>query len=146
MTKRKSVSLKRQSRRPLSSWGLLLLGGVLLIVAAVWLFGRSGQENLPTEISVQEAYQAYQQGAFVLDVRTQPEWDEYHVEGTTLIPLDELPNRLSELPRGEKIVVVCRSGNRSGVATQILRENGFQATSMAGGLNAWRTAGYPVIP
>jgi rhodanese-related sulfurtransferase len=99
----------------------------------------------PDEISVDEAYQKYQEGVFLLDVRTQEEWDEYHAPNTTLIPLDELEGRLDELPQNEEIVVVCRSGNRSQVGRDILRNNGFeQTTSMSGGLKAWRAAGYPI--
>lgn len=99
----------------------------------------------PGEISVDEAYQKYQEGVFLLDVRTQEEWDEFHAPDTTLIPLDQLEGRLGELPQDEEIVVVCRSGNRSQVGTEILLANGFdQTTSMAGGLKTWRAAGYPI--
>jgi len=96
-------------------------------------------------ISIEEAYEKYNQGVFFLDVRTQGEWDEYHAPNTTLIPLDQLESRLGELPQGEEIVVVCRSGNRSQAGRDILRQNGFeQATSMDGGLSQWRAAGYPI--
>lgn len=101
--------------------------------------------TLPAEISVDEAYQLYQEGTFFLDVRTQEEWDDFHAPNSTLIPLDQLENRLNELPKDEPIVVVCRSGNRSQVGRDILLSNGFeQTTSMAGGLNEWRSAGYPI--
>lgn len=101
--------------------------------------------ELPAEISVDEAYQKYQEGTFLLDVRTPEEWDEYHAPNTTLIPLDELEFRLDELPEGEEIVVVCRSGNRSQIGRDILLSNGFdQTTSVSGGLKAWRAAGYPI--
>ena len=101
--------------------------------------------TLPAEISVDEAYQLYQEGTFLLDVRTQEEWDDYHAPNTTLIPLDQLESRLSELPQDEPIVVVCRSGNRSQAGRDILRSNGFEgATSVAGGLTEWRSAGYPI--
>ena len=107
--------------------------------------GAEAAAMLPDEISVDEAFQKYQDGAFVLDVRTQEEWDEYHAPNTTLIPLDELESRLDEVPQNEEIVVVCRSGNRSQVGRDILRNNGFgQTTSMSGGLKAWRAAGYPI--
>jgi rhodanese-related sulfurtransferase len=106
--------------------------------------GAAAPTTLPDEISVDDAYQKYLEGVFVLDVRTQQEWDEFHAPNTTLIPLDQLESRLDELPQDEEIVVVCRSGNRSQVGRDILRDNGFeQSTSMAGGLTAWRTAGYP---
>ena len=101
--------------------------------------------TLPAEISVDEAYQLYQEGTFVLDVRTPEEWDDFHAPNTTLIPLDQLESRLSELPQDEPIVVVCRSGNRSQAGRDILLNNGFeQTTSMAGGLTEWRSAGYPI--
>ena len=59
-------------------------------------------------------------------------------------PLNELESRLDELPQNEEIVVVCRSGNRSQVGRDTLRNNGFeQTTSMSDGLKAWRAAGYP---
>ena len=76
----------------------------------------------------------YQSGTFVVDVRTQEEWDEYHVPNTTLIPLDQLPNRLSEVPKDKEIVVICRSGNRSQEGRDILLSAGYNATSMTGGV------------
>jgi rhodanese-related sulfurtransferase len=100
---------------------------------------------LTLDISVDEAYELYQDGVFFLDVRTQEEWDDFHAPGTTLIPLDELESRLYELPEDEPIVVVCRSGNRSQVGRDILLSNGFEQTSnMSGGMNAWSAAGYPI--
>lgn len=80
-----------------------------------------------------------------MDVRTTEEWNDFHAVGATLIPLDELPNRLSEVPRDRIIVVVCRSGNRSQQGRDILLNAGYkQVTSMTGGMNAWRDAGYPI--
>ena len=101
--------------------------------------------TLPAEISVDEAFEKYEQGVFFLDVRTPEEWNDFHAPESTLIPLDQLENRLDELPEGEQIVVVCRSGNRSQVGRDILLSNGFdQTTSMAGGLKEWMAAGYPI--
>lgn len=100
---------------------------------------------LPPEISVDQAYAKYQEGTFFLDVRTPEEWVEYHAPNSTLIPLDELETRLSEVPQDQEVVVVCRSGNRSQVGRDILLKAGHsQVTSMAGGLSTWRQAGYPV--
>ena len=83
----------------------------------------------------------------VLDVRTLEEWNEFHAPNTTLIPLDQLMSRLSEVPRDKEIVVVCRSGNRSQQGREILLNAGFkQVTSMTGGLNEWRAKGYPIEP
>jgi rhodanese-related sulfurtransferase len=98
------------------------------------------------EVSVDEAYQMQEDGAFVLDVREQYEWDEKHIPGATLIPLGELAARVDELPRDQEIVVVCRSGNRSQDGRDILLQAGFeQVTSMAGGINQWIESGYEAI-
>ena len=84
-------------------------------------------------------------GAFILDVRTPEEWNEYHVPGSTLIPIDELPKRVAEVPKDKEVVVVCRSGNRSATGRDVLLKAGYpQVTSLAGGLKSWRDAGKPV--
>ena len=127
----------------------LAIGAIALaILAAVfYMFGNKGSSNantLPAEISVEEAYKLYNEGAFVLDVRTPEEWNEYHAPNTTLIPLDELEARVSEVPADKTVVVVCRSGNRSQQGRDILLAAGLKnVTSMAGGLKAWSAAGYP---
>ncbi|MBL8077051.1 MAG: rhodanese-like domain-containing protein [Anaerolineales bacterium] len=121
-----------------------LVAAVLLIIYLIVSGGSQNKSVVGREISVEEAYQLYQGGAFVLDVRTQEEWDEYHAPNTTLIPLDELESRLNELPKDQEIVVICRSGNRSKQGRDILIEAGFDAVSVAGGLKEWNASGYPV--
>lgn len=121
---------------------------VLVLITSISLTGCSASPEtvvVSDTITVDEAYEKYEEDVFFLDVRTPEEWDEYHAPETTLIPLDELESRLNELPQSEEIVVVCRSGNRSQVGRDILRQNGFDlSTSMDGGLKAWRDAGYPI--
>lgn len=122
------------------------LTAVAIVALIVYLIAASTGGSASTaasEISVDQAYEKYQAGTFLLDVRTQEEWDEYHAPNTTLIPLDELPSRLSELPTDQEIVVICRSGNRSQQGRDILSQAGFNATSMAGGLKEWYASGYP---
>jgi phage shock protein E len=131
-------------RRPIVQIGIVLIA-VAVIILLVVLAGNN--KGLPLEISIDKAYSMYQNDAFVLDVRTESEWSEFHAPGTTLIPLDQLASRLNEVPRDRQIVVVCRSGNRSQQGRDILLQAGFtQVTSMSGGLNAWRNAGYPIEP
>ena len=149
-SKIKSKPAARQAQRSKKnqSW---IVGGILLalvvVVVGVLLFNNNQTASLPAEISVAQAYQKYQDGVFLLDVRTQEEWDEYHAPNTTLIPLDQLPLRVNELPKDQEIVVVCRSGNRSQQGRDILLNAGFEkVTSMAGGLSGWRSAGYPIEP
>jgi rhodanese-related sulfurtransferase len=128
---------------------LILIGiaAIALVVVAILLINRQPAQvnSLPDTIGVAEAYAKYQAGGFVLDVRTQEEWDEFHAPDTTHIPLDELESRLNELPKDEEIVVICRSGNRSQAGRDMLLENGFTAvTSVEGGLKEWSAAGYPI--
>lgn len=126
---------------------LVLIGVAVLILASVgvWMLIREQPMALPLEISVQEANQQREAGAFMLDVREPSEWAEFHMPGATLIPLAHLPDRLSEVPAGQPIVVVCRSGNRSATGRDILLDAGYEnVTSMAGGMTAWRSAGYEV--
>ena len=136
-------------RRPSTQIGLLIIVGLViyLILQTGGRIGNNASASLANEISVGEAYTKYQNGAFVLDVRTQEEWNEYHAPNTTLIPLDQLPARLNEVPKDREIVVVCRSGNRSQEGRDILLNAGFmQVTSVKGGLNEWRANGYPIEP
>ena len=96
-------------------------------------------------ISVDEAYQLYNDGVYVLDVRTPEEWITGHLPGATLIPLDQLAVRSGELPAGEPILIYCRSGNRSQEAMNILGSAGFMnLSSMDGGIKDWIIAGYPL--
>ena len=128
-TRRSSRSQRR--RNPVASFlrkPLVQIGIVVVAALAIFLIvsGSGRSASSPAEISVDQAYQMYQQGVFLLDVRTPEEWDQFHVPGTTLIPLEELPNRLNEVPRDRQIVVVCRSGNRSQAGRDILLQAGFE--------------------
>ncbi|MGA7749445.1 MAG: rhodanese-like domain-containing protein [Gallionella sp.] len=85
--------------------------------------------------------------AVVLDVREPSEYDAGHVLNSKLIPLGRLKERIGELEKYKdgSIVVVCRSGNRSGTACFILGKQGFsQAYNLAGGVQAWQKAGLPL--
>jgi rhodanese-related sulfurtransferase len=139
MTKRNRP--RRRNNQQFFLWGGLIL--VVIIILGVWV---SGQTTLPLAISVDEAAEIRDQGAFILDVRTVEEWEERHIPDSTLIPLDELPGRLSEVPQDMEIVVVCRSGNRSQAGRDILLNAGFeQVTSMSGGIIQWEALGYPTV-
>ena len=77
---------------------------------------------------------------YFLDVRTPIEHKEKSIPATQCIPLNEIEQRLGELElyRNKKIIVYCRSGNRSSRATEILRESGFDAINLLGGMNHWK--------
>jgi rhodanese-related sulfurtransferase len=145
--KKKNKKVVKQQNNSVLLWAGV--GIVLLILAAVFLFrpnNAATANSLPSEISVSEASAKRDAGAFILDVREPSEWNEAHIPGSTLIPLGELATRVDELPKDQEIVVVCRSGNRSAKGRDILLSAGFtQATSMAGGLNQWKTAGLETV-
>lgn len=83
----------------------------------------------------------------LLDVRTADEYHTAHIEDATLIPVAELSNRTEELNKSKKIIVYCRSGKRSVIASGILIEHGFDRVyNVLGGINAWEESGYAVVP
>lgn len=143
MAKRKSTRKQKKQNQLI----LGIVGGLILIAVIFGVVTQNTKDTvsaLPLEISVQEAYQNFEDDVFILDVRTLEEWNDGHVPGATLIPLNELEARLSELPQNEDIVIICRSGNRSAAARDILLSAGFDSvTSVAGGFNEWMANGYP---
>lgn len=102
------------------------------------MFGLFSKE--PTQISAQEVAQQLDATPppLVLDVREPGEYSEGHIPGSRLMPLGTLGQHLDALPKDHPIIAVCRSGARSGVATNLLRKAGLQALNMRGGMNAWR--------
>lgn len=136
---------KKQSFNPTLLWAGL--GIVLVVLAGAFLFRPdTTAEALPREISVAEAAAMRDEGAFILDVRQPEEWVESHIPGATLIPLGKLASRVDEVPKNQEVVVVCRSGNRSAEGRDILLAAGFeQVTSMAGGVNQWKAAGFETV-
>ena len=151
----KRMQQRAEERRKKRMTTLIVAAAVIIVLAGV-LFVVFNNNNsapteasvgsLPMEINVDEAYQLVEDGAFLLDVRTQGEWDEFHAPQATLIPLDELASRVSEVPSDQDIVVICRSGNRSLVGRDTLLDAGFTSvTSVDGGMNEWRSAGYPTF-
>ncbi len=78
---------------------------------------------------------------FLLDVRTPQENAAQAIEGSYLIPLQELGFRMSELPKNKEIVVYCRVGNRSAYACSHLSRLGYQVKNLEGGIVSWNMAG-----
>ena len=74
----------------------------------------------------------------LLDVRNQDEHDDYHIVGSILIPVDELESRLSELPDKDAVIIVfCRAGRRSAIASEILVSNGYTKVNDMQGIENW---------
>jgi len=77
---------------------------------------------------------------FFLDVRTELEYNEGHINNAILIPVQNLEARILEIEKykNKKIIVYCRSGNRSQNSRSILSQNGFDAVNMLGGIKVWK--------
>lgn len=98
-------------------------------------------------IDVQQAQSMFRQGALVLDVREPHEYAEVHAQGALLVPLAQLKARSNEFRAFENkpVVLICRSGQRSAVAAEMLAQQGFkQVHNVQGGIIAWEKAGLPV--
>ncbi|MBX3099865.1 MAG: rhodanese-like domain-containing protein [Salinibacterium sp.] len=85
-------------------------------------------------------------GTVLLDVREQNEWDLGHAPDARLLPLSELQARLSDVPVGQQVLVICHSGMRSLRATAFLRAEGVDAVNVVGGMVAWAQVGGALTP
>ncbi|MEX2274608.1 MAG: rhodanese-like domain-containing protein [Actinomycetota bacterium] len=80
----------------------------------------------------------------LVDCREQDEWDAGRIEGATLIPLNQiLAGAGADLSSDRPVVVVCRSGNRSELASMMFQARGFEAHNLEGGMEAWEAEGLP---
>ena len=96
------------------------------------------------EVTVDTAAELIEGGASAVDVREPDEFAAGHVPGAVNIPMGQLSNRLDELDRDRRQVVICRSGNRSDAMTDVLISAGFEASNMLGGTQEWVESGRPV--
>lgn len=81
---------------------------------------------------------------FVLDVRTESEWESGHIEGALHIHGGKLQERMGEVPRDRALAVVCGSGYRASIAASFLKREGYaDVTNVLGGMAAWKAAGLP---
>jgi hydroxyacylglutathione hydrolase len=82
---------------------------------------------------------------YVIDVRSAAEWQAGHIPGAHHIPLGELPQKASTVPRERPVIVHCQGGARSAIAASLLQAEGVSdVLNLAGGFNEWRAAGLPV--
>jgi rhodanese-related sulfurtransferase len=84
---------------------------------------------------------ALKDGAQLIDVRQPFEYAEGHVPGARLIPMGQLPSRVSDLDRTRPVHLICATGNRSGAMADFLTAQGFDAVNVAGGTRAWVASG-----
>ncbi len=80
----------------------------------------------------------------LIDVRQADEYRLGHVPGAEFISMSTIPLRLADLPRDEKLHIICESGARSWQVCSFLERHGYQAVTVAGGTSAWRMNGFPI--
>ncbi|GHE53707.1 rhodanese-like domain-containing protein [Streptomyces cellulosae] len=109
------------------------------------LFSRNSKR-----VSANEAHRRTQGDgatAVLLDVRERAEWDAGRAPGAVYAPLSALAAGadLPQAAQGRPLVVICRSGNRSQKAAELLSARGVDAVDVRGGMTAWADHGYPVV-
>jgi len=101
-----------------------LIIGTIILGIYTQIFSGHNQENIK---------EVLKKDVFLVDVRTPEEYNEGTVKGAVNIPLDQLTNDLSKFKGKQHIILFCRTGNRSGIAQKILKENGFENVYNGGG-------------
>ncbi len=96
------------------------------------------------EVSLEELDAALAEGAVLIDVRLPEEFEDMHVPGAVAMPLSELAARSNEIPRDERVFVICASGGRSLAAAGALNRGGWNTVSVAEGTKGWFASGRPV--
>ena len=107
------------------------------------LLSEGVDKPLVSEITVEELKKIADE-SIVIDVREEYEFIEVRATGVKILPLEQIPDATSSLPKEKQIFIICASGNRSMVACEYLNSKGFDAVNVIGGTIAWNAAGYPV--
>jgi len=98
------------------------------------------------EVNREEARKMVDEGAQLIDVRADHEWEVGRIAGATHVPLPELPHRLGEMDKDRPVVIYCRGGNRSSMATEALTDAGYDAAKLTEGIVGWSGDGLPLEP
>jgi len=135
---------------------MLILAIVCVIAvscARMFTRGNSGDGNRMltafSNVNVDE-FQAFiaDPNVQLLDVRTADEYSDGHIDGSTLVDVNEadfLPRAMAVLDKQRPVAVYCRSGRRSARAASKLTEQGYTVTNLNGGVMAWRDAGKDLV-
>jgi len=101
--------------------------------------------HVVNEVGPTEALDLIDGGAVLVDVREDHEWSAGHAPQATWMPMDLVPQEYQSLATDRPIVCVCHLGSRSAVVAQALRQAGFDARNLTGGMQAWAEAGLMVV-
>jgi rhodanese-related sulfurtransferase len=98
------------------------------------------------EVSRKQAQKLIDDGAQLIDVRVDHEWEAGHLPGATHLPLAELNERTGEIDKDRPVLLYCRGGNRSTMAAAALAVAGYDASKLSEGIVGWDEAGLPLAP
>jgi rhodanese-related sulfurtransferase/glyoxylase-like metal-dependent hydrolase (beta-lactamase superfamily II) len=135
-----------ESRMRLARVGIERVAGYLAGGMHAWQLADQPVERLP-HITVQDLEQLQREEADlqIADVRRPAEWDDGHIEGARLLPLNRIAAEMGQLDPDRPIAVHCKGGYRSAIAASLLRRAGFrQVMNVTGGFDAWKAASLPV--
>jgi rhodanese-related sulfurtransferase len=103
-------------------------------------------EQVSREVSRDEARKLIDEGAQLVDVRAEHEWEAGRIAGAKHVPLAELAERTGEIDPERPVVLYCRGGTRSTMATDALADAGFDAAKLSEGIVGWSEEGLPLEP
>jgi rhodanese-related sulfurtransferase len=113
-----------------------ILFGLIILFIAQRFIPAKGVKNISTQELKGELKDKKKQ---FIDVRTQGEFNGYHIPGFKNVPLHQLAQKTEKLSKDKEVVVICQSGMRSQKASKILVKSGFKnVTNVKGGVSAWR--------
>jgi len=104
------------------------------------------QQGEAREVSREEARKMVEEGAQLVDVRADHEWEAGRIAGAKHVPLPELPQRTGEIEKDRPVVVYCRGGNRSSMAATALNDAGYEAVKLTEGIVGWDKDDLPLEP
>jgi rhodanese-related sulfurtransferase len=120
---------------------------VLIVMLAYFSYQKGWiLTNFPS-INAQEAYVLLESddNITLLDVRTPKEFKEDgYIQSAKLIPLGVLAQNIEMINKSKKILIYCRSGNRSLSASRMLEKSGFEVINLSGGMVEWKKSGFSV--
>lgn len=126
----------------------LLFGGTVVLALAVAAYEFSKARSGGQAVGPTDAVRLMNQGALLLDVRTQAEYDAGHIIDARHVPQEEVANAAETLKRFKDKVIVtcCESGMRAGAVARTLRTQGFtKVVNLRGGLQSWRAENLPLV-
>lgn len=125
-----------------------LAGGTLAVMLAALAYEASRARSGGESVGPMDAVRLMNQGALLLDVRSQAEFDSGHIRDARHVPQEQLASSGEALKKYKEkpVVACCESGMRSGAAARVLRTQGFtKVVNLRGGIQAWRAENLPLV-